>query len=95
MIFGIRYIIDFVNKEKVKNFQADLLLIKAKIEIYKGNYDMNKDENPLQGYQLNQLPENININKFLEKNIISQDDYENYYLLDNRKFRKLRFTRNC
>lgn len=84
VVFGVKYVVDFINKEKVKNFQADLLLIKAKIEVYKGNHDMNKDENPLQGYKLTELPENINISQFLEKNVISQEEYENYYLLDAR-----------
>ena len=46
VLVGVKYAIDFVNREKVKNTQADLLLVKAKIEILKGNYDMNNDENP-------------------------------------------------
>lgn len=86
---GVKYTLDFINKEKVKNLQADLLLVKAKIEICKGNYDMNKDENPLQGFQLTQLPENIDIKEFLEKRVIPEEEYEKYYLLDSDALGKI------
>ena len=88
VLVGVKCAMDFFKKENIKNTQADLLLVKAKIEILKGNYDMNKDENPLQGYQLTQIPENININEFLDKHVIGEDEYEKYYVLDNREFGK-------
>ena len=84
VVVGVKFAVDFFKKENVKNTQADLLLVKAKIEILKGNYDMNKDEHPLQGYQLTQIPEGININDFLDKHVISEDEYEKYYVLDKR-----------
>lgn len=87
--FGAKYTIDFIHKEKVKNLQADLLLVKAKIEICKGNHDMNKDENPLQGVQLTQLPESIDIKDFLDKRVISEEEYEKYYLLDSEALEKI------
>lgn len=93
VLVGVKFAIDFFKKEDIKNTQADLLLIKAKIEILKGNYDMNNDENPLQGYQLNQIPEEININEFLEKHVINEEEYEKYYVLDNRKFGKAKASR--
>lgn len=82
VIFGVSYVKKIIDKEKVKNVQADLLLVQAKIELVKGNYNMSKENNPLKGYQLNQLPEGINIQDFFDKNIIKQDEYEKYYLLD-------------
>lgn len=84
VVIGVKFTIDFFKKENVKNTQADLLLVKAKIEILKGNYDMNNDEHQLQGYQLTQIPEGININDFLEKHVIREDEYEKYYVLDKR-----------
>lgn len=83
------YIKNLVKDERIKGIQADLLLVQAKIEIVKGNNSMNKDENPLKGYILNQLPENIDITTFLEKNIISEDEYEKYYLLDSKCLEEL------
>ena len=86
VIVGVKYTKDFLAKENVKDVQADLLLVKAKVETLKGKYSMNKEENPLKGYQLTQLPENIDITEFKEKNVISEEEYEKYYLLDSRKF---------
>lgn len=88
VVVGTRHAIDFFNREKIKNTQADLLLVKAKIEVLKGNYDMNQDANPLQGHKLTEIPEGINLSDFLGKNIIEEGEYENYYVLDNRKSRK-------
>lgn len=93
VIVGAKFAIDYINKEKVKNTQADLLLVKAKIEILKGNNGMNKDENPLLGYQLTQVPPEINIVEFLDKHVINEDEYESYYVLDRRLLRKVRASR--
>ena len=76
------YIKNSLEKEKVKNMQADLLLVQAKVEIVAGNYNMNKEANPLKGVQLSALPEEVNINEFKEKKVISQEEYEKY----SRKF---------
>lgn len=81
VILAISYAKKEIDKEMVKNVQADLLLVQAKIELVKGNYSMDKENNPLKGYQLTQLPEDISIQDFYDKNIITQDEYERYYLL--------------
>lgn len=82
IILGVLYLKKEINKENIKNMQADLLLVQAKIELVKGNYGMDKENNPLKGYQLNQLPEEINIQDFYDKNIIPIEEYEKYYLLN-------------
>lgn len=89
VVGAVHYIKYYINKENIKNVQADLLLVQAKVEIVKANYSMNKDENPLKGYQLTQLPENININEFKEKNVITQEEYEKYYLLDQTSLEQM------
>ena len=83
--FSVRYTIEFFNKESIKDLQADLLLVKAKIEVVKGNNSMDSEANPLKGYQLTQLPEDIKINELLDKHVIAEEEYEKYYLLDSRK----------
>ena len=85
----VQYAKYYINKEKVKNLQADILLVQAKVEIAKANNNMNKEENPLRGYQLAQLPEEINITEFLEKNVVSQDEYEKFYLLDSASLEQI------
>lgn len=86
---GLLYTRKAVKDEEKKDLQADLLLIQAKIEIVKGKNSINKDENPLKGIQLTQLPEDININEFLSKNVITQEEYEKYYLLNNQALEEM------
>ena len=86
IVLVVMYVKDALKKEKVKDMQADLLLVQAKVEIAAGNYNMNKEANPLKGVQLSALPEDVNINEFKEKNVIAQEEYEKYYLLNSRKF---------
>ena len=76
VIFGVSYVKKLLIK-KNKNVQADLLLVQAKIELVKGNYNMSKENNALKGYQLNQLPEGINIQDFFDKNILNKVNMKN------------------
>ena len=89
IVLAVMYIKNSLEKEKVKDMQADLLLIQAKIEIAAGNYNMNKEANPLKGVQLSALPEDVNINEFKEKNVITQEEYEKYYLLNSGNLTEL------
>ena len=79
----VQYISFYIRKEKVKNLQADLLLVQAKVEIAKTNNDINREENPLKGYVLTEIPEGIDIKQFLEKHVISEEEYSKFYLLDS------------
>ena len=89
VICFVQYINYYVKKEKAKNFQADILLVQAKVEIVKTNNDMNKEENPLKGFILAELPENIDIKQFLEKNVIAEEEYAKYYLLDSSSLEQM------
>ncbi len=89
IVLGVRYTMDLIQKEKVKNLQADMLIVKTKVETLKGKHTLNQEENPLRGYQLTQLPENINITEFLAKNVITQEEYEKYYLLDSESLQQM------
>lgn len=52
VFMGVKYIKNEIKNEYIKNVQADLLLIQAKIEIVKGKYSVDKENNSLKGYQL-------------------------------------------
>ena len=52
VFIGVKYIKKEIKNEYIKNVQADLLLIQAKIEIVKGKYSVDKENNSLKGYQL-------------------------------------------
>ncbi|MBR2786536.1 MAG: hypothetical protein IKD76_03470 [Clostridia bacterium] len=86
---SVRQTIDFINEEKIKNLQADMLIVKTKVETLKGKNTLNQEENPLLGYQLTQIPENVDITGFLGKNIITQEEYEKYYLLDSESLKQM------
>lgn len=51
----VMYVKNIIAQEEVKNLQADLLLVQAKVEITAGNYNMNKEANPLKGIQLTRI----------------------------------------
>jgi len=100
-IFGVTIIVIVVvvliiygkgvlEKEKIKDFHADLLLVQGKVEVAAGNYNMDKEAHPLKGVKLNELPEEINIEEFKSKNVVPQEEYEKYYLLNSRKFGRTR-----
>ena len=89
VVGAVQYVKYYLNKENIKNMQADMLLVQAKVEIVKANYSLNKEEHPLVGYQLTVLPEGIDIKEFLEKNVIAVEEYEKYYLLDNASLEQM------
>lgn len=86
---GVIYLRKFLSNESIKDLQYDMLLVKTKTETVKSKNVLNKDENPLIGYQLTSLPENINIDEFKAKNVIGEDEYEKYYLLDSECLEKM------
>lgn len=88
-IMGINAMREFMDGEKVKSLQADMLIVKTKVETLKGKNTLNPEENPLRGHQLTQIPENIDIKEFLEKNVITTEEYEKYYLLDDENLRNM------
>lgn len=83
IVFGVNYVLGLFREEQVRNFQSDILLVQSKVELLKGNYDMDKEAHPLKGIQLSQLPENIDISEFYGYNVIAEEDYEKFYLLND------------
>lgn len=79
----VQYIMGVLKKERIKEMQADLLLVQAKVEIVKGKNNLNKDENPLKGIQVSKIAEKVNIKGIMEKKNISSDDFAKYYVLRN------------
>lgn len=89
VVFGTIYVIRFFANENVKDLQYDMLLVKTKTEMFKSKNTLNKEENPLPGFKLNELPENINIDEFKSMAIITEDEYDKYYLLDSESLEKM------
>ena len=84
VIFIVHYVIGVNKREKIKEMQADLLSVQAKIEIIKGKNSVNKDENPLRGISVSKVSEKIGVvKKIFEKYEITGDELAKYYILRN------------
>ena len=77
-------IVRMFETEKFESIKTNMLLIQAEANVLKGGSDMKSDVSTLKGYQLSNLPEEIDIKKFLSKGLISEIDYEYYYILDQK-----------
>ena len=88
-ITGFKHINKIFKNEDVKNFESDLLLVQAKVELIKGNNIMDKDKNPLRGIQVSQLPEEINIQDVFNKGLITEEEKEKYYFLDEEALNQI------
>ena len=88
-ITGFKHINKIFKNEDVKNFESDLLLVQAKVELIKGNNIMDKDKNPLKGIQVSQLPEEINIQDVFDKGLITEEEKEKYYFLNEEALNQM------
>lgn len=55
IVVSVFYIRKEIKKEEVKNFQADMLLVQAKVELIKGKNNVDKENNPLKGIKLTRI----------------------------------------
>lgn len=76
------YIKENLEIERLNTIQTNLLLVQAKINNIKGDSQINRDSNTFIGRKLAEYREDSIINNLLEKRIISQDEYDKYYVLD-------------
>lgn len=94
MIFGIwGYIANYVSK-KMNNVESEkikgnMLLIQAACKIKKSRSIVDKNEDYLIGKKLSEDMENNIIKNFLDKKIISEEEYEKYYIFSNEDLQKL------
>lgn len=85
ILFGLAYYIKgYLEIEKLNTIQTNLLLVQAKINNIKGSSKINKDNNFFIGKNATEYRENSVINAILEKGIISQDECDKYYVLDEK-----------
>lgn len=85
ILFGLAYYIKgYLEIEKLNTIQTNLLLVQAKINNVKGSSQINKDNNFFIGKNATEYREDSVINTILEKGIISQDECDKYYVLDEK-----------
>ena len=49
---------------------------------------MNAENNSLKGYKLTELPEEISLQDFYDKSVISPEDYDKYFVLNNEALKE-------
>ena len=76
------YIKENLEIEKLNTIETNLLLVQAKINNIKESSQINKDKNVLIGKKVTEFEESNIINYLLEKSIITQDECDKYYVLD-------------
>lgn len=81
VVLIVQHVLNVVKKEKIKEMQADLLAVQAKVEIMKGKNNFNKDENPLKGISVSKIDEKIKVKSIFEKHGINGDDVSKFYVL--------------
>ena len=76
-------------KEKNADIKANMLLIQGSCKVKEKTATVNNDESILIGTKVSDVHDDSIINEFEEKNVISQDDYDDYYVLSNDDLEKL------
>ncbi len=77
-----------INKEKSEDIKANMLLIQGACKVANQNSIVKKSSDALVGTKLTTADDSI-INKFKEIKIITESEYEKYYMLTNEDLEKL------
>lgn len=92
LVLILFYIFNIYNerneKENFENIKSDMLLIQGACKVLKDNCIVNKSDEALVGKKLNEADDDI-INEFKSKNIIDENEYDKYYVLNDEDLSKL------
>lgn len=80
----VYYIKGNLEIERLNTIETNLLFVQAKINNIRGSSQINKDDNAFIGKKVTEYSEDSTINALLEKSIISQDECDKYYVLDEK-----------
>ena len=94
--FGVKWLSTEKETEKVQNVKANMLIIQGaikkldeKVKIENIMFEDDKKEVALIGTKLTDLGDNEIIEKFKELNVLTEEEWGNYYLLTNKDLEKL------
>ena len=82
-VFAYKFIINFVDKQKIEDIRANMLLIQGKCKILEETCKVNNNEDQLKGTKLSDMQDDSIISEFLNKNIIDASKLDKYYALSN------------
>ena len=81
---GINLVLQKYKEAQSKTLETDMLLVEWKLKAYIDNQKAEgKTEISYLGKKVSELKENILIKEFLSKNIIQEDEYDKYYVLND------------
>lgn len=85
ILFALAYYIKGnLEIERLNTIETNLLFVQAKINNIRGSSQINKDDNAFIGKNVTEYSDDSTINALLEKGIISQDECDKYYVLDEK-----------
>ncbi len=94
--FGIKWIATEKNSEKVQSIKANMLIIQGaikkldeKVKIENVMFEDDKKEVNFIGTKLTDLGDNEIIEKFKALNVLTEEEWEKYYLLTDKDLEKL------
>lgn len=86
---GVYYVRMKYNQAKVQTTKTDMLLVEWKAKDVIEKQTVKGEEKTYIGTTINNMQENSLIKEFLDKNIISEEEYEKYYVLTDADLEKL------
>lgn len=86
---GVYYVRMKYDQAKVQTAKTDMLLVEWKAKDAIEKQTVKGEEKTYIGTKVSEMKEDTLIKEFLSKNIISEEEYENYYVLTDEDLEKL------
>ena len=78
-----------LTEEKKADIKANMLLIQGACKVREKTATKDKDDTRLIGTKLSEIQNDKIINEFEKLDVLSKDDYDNYYVLNNENLEEL------
>lgn len=78
------YIMGVFKENSLEDIKTNMLLIQTKIKVIKGDSDISGDAGSLKGTKLSAPDQPAEIQNFLGKGLVNQEEYDYYYILNQQ-----------
>ena len=86
---GVYFIRIKLNEEKIETLKTNMLLIQWKARNYVDTKKAAKEEVTYVGTKVSEIQDNSLISEWLEKDVITEEEYEKYYVLNDEDLKSL------
>lgn len=83
------YIMGIFRGNNLEDIKTDMLLIQTKVKVLKGDSDITGDASVLKGVKLSAPEQPAEIQQFMNKGIIGQEEYDYYYVLNQNTLNEI------